>query len=97
MPRKVGEIRRDPRVTLSHFDASSMAYVTLVGRASLVSDPAEKATRWKEDWAKIYRDRNRGDDYLLIKVTPVRLEVSAESQGVKNDHTTWRPVSIEFK
>lgn len=97
LSRKVDEIRRDPRVTLSYFDASSMAYVTLVGRASLVSDPAEKAKRWKEDWAKIYRDRNRGDDYLLIKVTPIRLEVSAESQGVKNDPKTWRPVSIEFK
>ena len=95
--RKVGEIRKDPRVTLSYFDPNSMAYVTLVGRAALVSDPAEKAKRWKDDWAKLYRDRNRGADYLLIKVTPLRLEISAETQGVMNDPKTWRPVSIEFK
>jgi general stress protein 26 len=97
LTRKVDEIRKDPRVTLSYFDSNSMAYVTLVGRAALVSDPAEKATRWKDDWAKLYKDRNRGDDYLLIKVTPLRLEVSAETQGVMNDPKTWRPVSIEFK
>jgi general stress protein 26 len=38
--RKVGEIRKDPRVTLSYFDANTMGYVTLLGRAALVADPA---------------------------------------------------------
>jgi general stress protein 26 len=97
LSRKVGEIRKDPRVTLSYFDANTMGYVTLLGRAALVADPAEKATRWKDDWATIYKDANRGDDYLLIKVTPVRLEVSAESEGVKNDPKTWRAVVVDFK
>ena len=95
--RKVGEIRKDSRVALSYFDARTMSYVTLVGRASLVADSAEKAKRWKEDWAKFYANRNLGDDYLLIKVTPARLEVSAEGQGIRNDPKTWRAVAIEFK
>jgi general stress protein 26 len=95
--RKVAEIRKDPRVTLSCFDPNSMGYATLLGRAALVADPAEKAKRWKDDWAKIYKDKNRGDDYLLIKVTPIRLEVSAESEGIKNDPKTWRAVIVEFR
>jgi general stress protein 26 len=95
--RKVAEIRKDPRVTLSYFDPNSMGYVTLLGRASIVTDPGEKAKHWKEDWAKLYKDKNRGDDYLLIKVTPVRLEVSAEGEGILNDPKTWLPVIIEFK
>ena len=95
--RKVAEIRKDPRVTLSYFDPNSMGYVTILGRAALVTDPAEKARRWKEDWARLYTDSNRGDDYLLIKVTPIRLEVSAEGEGVKNDPKTWRPVVIDFR
>ena len=95
--RKVAEIRKDPRVTLSYFDLNSMGYVTLIGRAAFVTAAAEKAKRWKEDWATIYKDKNRGDDYLLIKVTPVRLEVSAEGEGVKNDPKTWKPVIVEFK
>jgi general stress protein 26 len=84
-------------VTLSYFDAKTMGYVTLLGRAVLVTDPAEKAKRWKDDWAKIYKDRNRGDDYLLIRVAPIRLEVSAEGEGVKNDPKTWRAAVVEFK
>jgi general stress protein 26 len=96
LSRKVSEIRKDPRVTLSYFDAKTTSYVMLLGRASLVSDPADKAKRWKDAWAKLYKDRNRGDDYLLIKVTPIRLEVSAEGEGVKHDPTTWRATVIDF-
>jgi general stress protein 26 len=94
--RKVRELRNDPRVTLSYFDSKTMSYVTLVGRAELVGDPAEKAKRWKEDWAKLYKDRNRGDDYLLIRVTPIRLEVSAEGEGIKHDPRTWRATVVDF-
>ena len=97
LTRKVAEIRKDPRVTLSYFDPNTMGYVTLLGKAALVTDGAEKAKRWKEDWAKLYTDKNRGDDYLLIKVTPIRLEVSVESQGITNDPKTWRPVVVDFK
>ena len=95
--RKVAQIRRDPRVTLSYFDPNSMGYVTMLGKAALVTDGIEKAKRWKDDWAKLYKDKNRGDDYLLIKVTPMRLEVSVESQGITNDPKTWRPVVVDFK
>jgi general stress protein 26 len=96
LTRKVSEIRKDPRVTLSYFDAKTTSYVMLLGRAALVADPAEKAKRWKNEWAKLYKDGNRGDDYLLIKVTPIRLEVSAEGEGVKHDPTTWRATVVDF-
>jgi hypothetical protein len=71
-------------------------YVTLLGRAAVVSDPAEKAKRWKEDWAAFYKDKNRGDDYVLIRVTPFRLEIVSYGQGLLDDPASWRPLSIEF-
>lgn len=95
--RKVAQIRKDARVTLSYYDTKTMHYVVLLGRAALVTDPAEKAKRWKEPWARLYKDRNRGDDYLLVKVTPIRLEVSAEDLGIRHDPKTWRPTLVEFK
>jgi len=97
LSRKVAQIRKDPRVTLLYFNPNAMAYVTLVGRAVLVTDPAEKAKRWKDDWATLYKDKNRGDDYLLVKISPTRLEVSAEGLGIHNDKATWKPVVIELK
>lgn len=94
--RKVAEIRRDGRVTLAYFDPSGPSYVTLIGIATVVTDRAETATRWKEDWASLYRDGNRGDDYVLIRVRPLRLEVVSLPHRLMNDPVTWRPPSIVF-
>ena len=96
LSRKVAQLRKDPRATLSCFDARKNAYVTLLGRASIVEDPAEKAKRWKEEWAAFYRDRNRGDDYLLIRIKAAHLEIVSYADGLVGDDKTWRPVEIDI-
>ncbi len=94
--RKVGQIRSDPRVTLFYFDASGPSYVTLLGTAELVADSAAKSTHWTEEWAPFYSDKNRGSDYLLIRVRPHRLELVSYSHGLLNDPQAWRPVILDF-
>ncbi|MEW6320409.1 MAG: pyridoxamine 5'-phosphate oxidase family protein [Acidobacteriota bacterium] len=97
LSRKVGEIAADPRVTLLYFDSASESYVTVIGSARLVRDPAEKAKRWKPEWAGFYKDANRGDDYLLIRIDVSRLEVVAAALGMTNDPATWRPVVLDLR
>jgi len=94
--RKVADVRADPRVTLYYYDAAGMNYVTLLGRAEIVTDEAAKDAHWKEDWNSFYADRNHGDDYVLIRVRPVRLEIVSYTHNLINDPATWRPVTIEF-
>lgn len=94
--RKVAEVRKDPRATLLCFDPAGPAYVTLVGKAEVVTDPAEKAKRWKDDWQAFYKDKNRGEDYVLIRVRPSRLEIVSYPDRLLNDPATWRPISVEF-
>ena len=94
LSRKVAEIAADSRVTLLYFDVAGNSYVTLVGTAELVRDDAERARWWKEDWASFYQDRNMGEDYMLIRIRPTRLEVSSERHGISNDAVTWRPVLV---
>lgn len=94
--RKVGQIRKDPRVTLYYQVSSGAGYVTLFGTAVIVTDPAEKSKRWKEAWVSFYEDRNRGDDYTLIKVTPFRLEIVSLAHNIISDPVTWRPVTIDL-
>jgi len=84
-------VKKDPRVTLYYYEPAGPGYVTLQGRAAVVTDPAEKAKRWKEDWAAFYKDRNRGEDYVLIRVAPVRLEIVSYGHGLLNDPASWRP------
>jgi general stress protein 26 len=94
--RKVQQVAKDPRVTLYYYEPSGPGYVTLLGKAVVARDPAEKAKRWKEDWAAFYKDKNRGDDYVLIKVTPFRLEIVSYGHGLLNDPASWRPIAISF-
>lgn len=94
--RKVAEIRADPRVTLFYFDAPSRGYVTLTATAELVSDPAEKALRFKAGWAPFDKDAHRGDDFLLIRARAKRVEIVSEAHGITNDPLTWRPTTLEL-
>jgi general stress protein 26 len=94
--RKVGQLRRDSRVTLLYSDPSSQAYVVVLGKAEPVTDPAERSRWWKEEWASFYKDRSRGADYLLFAVRPTRLEIVSEKHGLPNDPATWRPVAIDL-
>ena len=92
--RKVAEIRRNPKVTLYYFDRESAAYVTIYGTARLVNEKGEKAKRWKDDWKTFYPDRDKS--YLLIKITPKRLEVVNVNKGIVSDTPTWQPLSVDF-
>lgn len=94
--RKAAEIAAEPRVSLLYFDAAGGSYVTVVGRAELVRDQSTKGAFWKEEWAAFYQDRNLGEDYLLIRVRPTRLEISSERHGIRNDSLTWQPTMVQF-
>jgi general stress protein 26 len=94
--RKVQEIRRDPRVTLLCFNPAKFEYVTVIGTAMLDTDPAHKAAHWKAAWSGMYKDENRGEDYLLLRVTPSRLEVVSGRNGLRNDPKTGRPVIVDI-
>jgi general stress protein 26 len=94
--RKVAEIAKDPRVTLTFFEPSLPAFVTLIGTASVVTDPSVKAAHWKEAWAPFYKNESRGADFALLKFAPRRLEIVSESHGFVNEKGNWRPVSVDF-
>ena len=95
--RKVAQIRKNPRATLLCFDEAKKGYMTLLGTATVVDDPAEKARRWKPEWKDFYDDENRGQDYVLIRLKPSRLEVLSPGDGLGNDPRTWVPVSLALE
>ena len=92
--RKVSDIRNDPRVALYYLAPGAVGYVSLTGTARIVDDPGEAARRWKEEWEQYYADPEA--DYVLIEVTPLRLEVVDYRLGITGDSTTWMPPSVEF-
>jgi len=92
--RKVDQIKSDPHVTLYYSDKNENGYVSIYGMAELINDQTEKDNRWKEEWKNFYPDRQK--NYLLIKVTPTRLEVINYNKGINGDSVTWQPAVVNF-
>ncbi len=95
--RKVKQIEADPRVTLSCFDPDGIGYVTLLGRAELVDSPEERARHFKPTWTDFYQDEHRGDDFVLIRLVPERLEMISISHGIASAPRGWKPYSLELR
>ena len=96
LTRKVNQVRRNPKVTLLCFDTATSSYVSVMGRGDLVTDRMEKQRHWKADWASIYPKGSGTDEFMLIRITPARVEIVSESRGMIGDAKTWRPLSIDF-
>ncbi len=94
MSRKVKDIKKDPRVTLYYDHPSKAGYVVVYGTAKLVDDPGLKTKWFKEEWGRFYTDREK--EYILIQVTPKKIEVLDYTKGVMGDETTWVPPSVTF-
>ena len=80
--RKVRDIRRDPRVTLAFHSVPAVAYVTLQGRADVVDDLEGRRQHWREDWRAFFPDGPTGEDYVLLRVVPSRLEMLHVTQHI---------------
>ena len=94
--RKIAQIKKDARVTLFYLNPNGSGYVTILGKADLVNAMAEKEKHWKDAWSFLYKDKYRGDDFVLIRVQPRRLEIISYPDKLINDPKTWRPAQIEF-
>ena len=71
--RKVKQIKNNPQVMVYYYDPDGLSYVSVAGTAALVDDPEKKAHYWREGWTRYYPDPEK--DYILIQVTPERMEI----------------------
>ena len=95
LSRKVGEIGRDPRVTLLYFDAARSAYVTLIGAASEVPG-ALKKEHGKKEWEAFF-PAGKPETWTLYRIVPSRVEVVSAADGLNGDPSTWRPEIVDLK
>ncbi len=92
--RKVKQIKNNPNVVVYYFESEGKSYVSLAGKAELVNDLALKKKYWKKGWDVFYPNPEK--DYILIKVTPERMEVCSFKYKLFWDHETLMPQYIEF-
>jgi general stress protein 26 len=92
--RKVSQIKNNPNVALYYADSDETGYVAMHGIAQIVNKESEKEKRWKKEWGDYYK--NKTDNYILIKVTPIWMELISYSRGIVGDAVTWDPPVIMF-
>ena len=80
--RKVREVRRDGRVTLAFYDKESTAYVTLLGLAQIENELNNKRKFWRDEWIGFIPQGPDGDDYVLVKFIPYRIELMSFGRGI---------------
>ena len=97
LTRKVDQVRRNPQVTLSCFDAGTSSYVTVLGRGDLVTDSGARSSGTGSPIGRqSIPNGAKGDDVMLIRIMPARLEIVSESRGMIGDAKTWLPLAIDF-
>lgn len=93
--RKVKQILNNPNATMYYWDESHGAYVSLMGKATMVNNNDIKSKKWKPEWTKFYK--NKKEDVILIHFVPEILEMINVSQGFNGDKKTWSPHQVKLR
>ena len=80
--RKVAQLRADARATLVYQDDGRQTCVVFAGRVEIVEDLAERRRRFHPTWWAFYPNGPAGDDFVLLRVVPHRLEVWDARRGI---------------
>ncbi|MGV8913715.1 MAG: DUF3995 domain-containing protein [Rhodoglobus sp.] len=74
--RKVEDIRRDPRVSLSVFDSAALAMASLEGTAEIVDDQQLLKRHWMAGLKLYFTDGQKDGRYTLLRITPTTFGLS---------------------
>ncbi len=92
--RKVKDIKHNQNVTVYYTTPDWEQYVAIEGKAQLIDNEKVKKEKWKKEWNAFYP--NKSKNYILIKVTPIKLNVLSEKHGLKINSDNWRIPHINF-
>jgi len=92
--RKVKELRNNPKVCVYYADHKNAGgYVSIDGTAEVIDDKELLINMKRDYWQSI---PNWQDIFVLIKITPVTMDVTNFAHGVAGDPETSRAPSITF-
>jgi general stress protein 26 len=93
--RKVSQIRRNPRVALYFSDDAAMSYLSIMGLATVHTDPADPHVqpRIRKEWIDyIWPEYPNG--FVMIEVKPTWIEYMGPGFGNHPQH--WRPQATDL-
>jgi general stress protein 26 len=93
--RKVKQIKRNPIVSVYYADHSAAkGYVNIIGKAVIIDDKDLLIKKKRKYWEGI---PNWQENFVLIKITPITLDVTNYARGIYGDPETKKTTTVEFK
>ncbi len=80
--RKIDELWSNPKVTLAFEDARQDANLVIYGKAFVENHIDIKKKYWKRVWKMFFPDGSESDDYVLIRIEPLRMEILNFKQNI---------------
>ena len=93
--RKVTDIAVRPLVCYSVEDRAAFAYLTIVANAAVSDDAAQRRAKWDPGLAAFFPGGPEGDDFVLLQLSAVRIEMMNFAQRVHLDPYGLVPAVIE--
>lgn len=93
--RKTVHVRNNSNVVLSYVDAPNRGYVTVIGKAVVNDRLEDKKSFWADPFSAFWPDGPESDEYLLIEVSPQRIELRSFILGLADEPTRWSPLTLE--
>ncbi|WP_344159239.1 pyridoxamine 5'-phosphate oxidase family protein [Nocardiopsis rhodophaea] len=93
--RKVTEVAAHAEVAYAIEDRNAVAYVTIQARADVIDDLAARVAKWHEESRRFFPGGPEGDDFVLLRLTPHRIEVMDFTRRIHPDPYGLVPAVIE--
>lgn len=90
LSRKHGQLKHNPKATLTYLDASGIGYVTIIGECAFV-DQQEALNHYLPEYAVFFPKGVETGGYTIIRFTPEILEVSSQRYQLFSKRDDWLP------
>lgn len=95
--RKIKEIQENPKVTLAFGNHQERANIVIYGEASLKTDITLRKKYWKGVWRLFFPSGPAGDEYVLIKVQPLKMEIMSFHRNIVQEPFGLKPIVLNYK
>jgi general stress protein 26 len=92
--RKVREILADPEATIAYVDERRRANLILIGRVEVDASPQSRKRYWLPIWRLFFPEGPLGQDYVVLKFSPLRMELMSFGDDVVAEPFGLAPVKL---
>ncbi|MCP4670322.1 MAG: pyridoxamine 5'-phosphate oxidase family protein [Desulfobacula sp.] len=92
--RKIKEIEKNPHVTLAFSNDKEHANLILYGKADIIHDIQKRKSHWIFSWRLFFPGGPCGDDFVSIRVEPLKMELMNFKKSVVPEPFGLKPVKL---